>query len=399
MKKRFRSNLSVRAKINQKRNVLIGVSLSLMLTLGFYVFLQMGKNEDAQAFAVTVQKSKAEKTGDWNTGGAWSTGILSSPDSIVVDGHIIDYQNLLVGNNQSLRVAYEDTLVAKQSLSVPNTGSLTVFNRAVLLIEKDYINKNQTSDVVRNGGIMIVLGKLNLTSNNSDIEVQSGGTIYYDKTLNSNDTVRIVGSGAKLDLSKLPNSLYSFYSGIILPVKITDFSLTAEDKGVEVDWIAREEYNVGKYQIERSLDGMEFQTVGDVAALDDAIYAKDYHFLDSNPQAGNNYYRIAVINLDGSVEYSQIASVDCGNKKPKFQLFPSIISGNDINFKGGAFQNKQVKVVVYDLNGRTVLTNDFKADGGEVQTINFSKKLKSGNYYLHVGDGSSIEKEKFIVTN
>jgi hypothetical protein len=80
-------------------------------------------------------------------------------------------------------------------------------------------------------------------------------------------------------------------------------------------------------------------------------------------------------------------------------VFPSVISGNDINFKGGDFQNKQVKVVVYDLNGRTVLANNFKTDGGEVQTINFSQKLKNGNYYIQIAYGTSVEKEKFIVAD
>jgi hypothetical protein len=399
MKKRFKSNLSIKTKLNQKRNVLIGISLSLVLTLGVYVYLQMGNNKEAKAAPKTVQKSNAEKTGDWNTASAWSTGILSSVDSIVVDGTITSIGDVIITANQSLRVAYQDTLIIKQgSLSIPNTSSLTVYNGAVVVVEKDYINNNKTSDVVKSGGVMIVLGKLELNSNNSDIEIQNGGAFYYDTKLNDKVADRLTGTGTKLDLKDLPGSLYALYVGTLLPVKITDFTLNAEDKGIEIEWVAREEYNVLEYQIQRSREGTHFETVGAVPAQEKAIFVKDYNFVDASPKTGDNYYRLAVLNMDGTIEYSDIETVRYVNNSSEFLVFPSVISGTDINFKGGDFQNKNVKVVVYDLNGRAVLTNDIKAGDADVQTINFPQKLKSGNYYIQIAYGNTIEKEKFIVT-
>lgn len=88
--------------------------------------------------------------------------------------------------------------------------------------------------------------------------------------------------------------------GGIFPVTLLNFTGTVQHETALLQWKVVQEINMSHYEVERSADGNTFTSVGSVAAAGTAAYA----FTDINPIAGLSYYRLKVVNADGSFFYS-----------------------------------------------------------------------------------------------
>ena len=61
-------------------------------------------------------------------------------------------------------------------------------------------------------------------------------------------------------------------SGAALPVELLSFKATAEANNVRLDWSVGVEENLSHYEIEKSLDGLEFTNIGSVTAQGLSFY-------------------------------------------------------------------------------------------------------------------------------
>ena len=94
-----------------------------------------------------------------------------------------------------------------------------------------------------------------------------------------------------------------------LPVKLISFTATALQQAVSVNWTVAPEINFSRYEVQQGTDGIHFNTIGAVAAANVSAYS----FSDQHPSPGNNYYRLKMIDRDGSFGYSGIATVNFTN--------------------------------------------------------------------------------------
>jgi hypothetical protein len=93
-----------------------------------------------------------------------------------------------------------------------------------------------------------------------------------------------------------------------LPFKILDFHVKPKVNQSSIQWVVNDESSVKLYVIERSTDGINFQSVlnaGSRALTNTASYQR----YDENPSNGWNYYRLKVIDQKGKVQYSSIQKV------------------------------------------------------------------------------------------
>jgi alpha-L-arabinofuranosidase len=95
---------------------------------------------------------------------------------------------------------------------------------------------------------------------------------------------------------------------ITLPVKLVSFEAKKGDAGVMLNWVTSEEKDLSEYIIERSNDGSIFSSIGTVAAknTDSSLYA----YVDTKSvNAPMLYYRLVVVEADGSKVSSRVVSV------------------------------------------------------------------------------------------
>jgi hypothetical protein len=97
---------------------------------------------------------------------------------------------------------------------------------------------------------------------------------------------------------------------ILLDNNLTTF--TAEPQGNRqslLKWTVENSHTVATYEVERSSDGINGYTVGEVASHRQST-EDNYRFTDVSPRDGHNYYRIRAVENDGTINFSDWRVVD-----------------------------------------------------------------------------------------
>jgi hypothetical protein len=106
-----------------------------------------------------------------------------------------------------------------------------------------------------------------------------------------------------------------------LPVSLLQF-LAAEQNGtIALEWHTANETGVVSYGVERSTDGRTFVALGTVKAKG-TNRANAYSFTDKQPLSPLNYYRLSIVDSDGSTRYSKVLLVKTGSLT-KMELYPN----------------------------------------------------------------------------
>ena len=101
----------------------------------------------------------------------------------------------------------------------------------------------------------------------------------------------------------------SISSGSPLPVELTRFDATIKGQSVNVSWATASEKNNDHFDVQRSATGDEFTTISTVKGQGNSSSAHEYTFTDGHPLAGQTYYRLRQVDIDGSSSYSPVVAV------------------------------------------------------------------------------------------
>lgn len=168
-----------------------------------------------------------------------------------------------------------------------------------------------------------------------------------------------------------------------LPVELIAFTAAADDKRVTLNWETTEERGNDRFVVERSTDGRRWVQLGSVLA--NGRSNGNYRFLDEQPYAGTNVYRLRQLDLDGRAtlygpvvaEFTAGALAVYPNPATDRLRFNRAFSGD-------------VRVELFDGAGRRLLSVT-PADG----TLNVSD-LEPGLYLLSVREGDRTESVRFL---
>lgn len=171
-----------------------------------------------------------------------------------------------------------------------------------------------------------------------------------------------------------------------LPLRLVSFAGSMSDNGiVTLRWATAEEENTSHFEILRSNDGRTFRQLGAVSASGSGDH--DYIFTDTGSGLGN-YYRLRMIDHDGSFTYSRIINITAPHEKP-MTIFPNPANNLlTVDFSGWKILPRKATVV--DIYGR--LYKQIRVDGN--RTLVPLDGYAPGVYFLSVENGDAI---KFIV--
>ena len=137
-----------------------------------------------------------------------------------------------------------------------------------------------------------------------------------------------------------------------LPVTWLAFTATKNKAEVVLHWQTANELNTSHFNVQRSSDGVHFETLQKVTAMQGNGGIKAYSFTDRQPRTGLNYYRLQQADKDGSLNYSAIVTVDFVNTRA-FSIYPNPCTTKEIyvNDAGSHLQ----KMVITDAAGKKIL--------------------------------------------
>jgi hypothetical protein len=164
--------------------------------------------------------------------------------------------------------------------------------------------------------------------------------------------------------------------GSALPVELINFSARRSGRFVDLNWETVTENNNAYFEIQRSLDGLDFVSLGKVNGAGTSLELVNYSFEDLDPYNGTSFYRIKQVDFDGISSYSEVRSVEF---EGALHIFPNPTSGKLFVY---GQPNDLSSLQIVDLLGKDkselIETADFRA--GSV-CIDFSD-LSPGIYLL-----------------
>lgn len=160
---------------------------------------------------------------------------------------------------------------------------------------------------------------------------------------------------------------------LVLPVKLIDFNASATENNNLISWKTTSEENANRFEVYKSLNGVDFELAGEVEAAGFSQTLQSYSFTDASiAENVTVFYRLKLIDNDGSFTWSKIVTVAATNANTtKVQsVYPNPTSGVlNINFSQLSETNFNVQIIdafgkVYqqvnseDLNGSSNVSFD-----------------------------------------
>jgi len=163
--------------------------------------------------------------------------------------------------------------------------------------------------------------------------------------------------------------------GLGLPIELARFEGHSMDSEVQLEWTTLSEAGSEEFIVQRSSDAVSWLDLGSIAAQGFSAEAIDYLHIDRQPTVGDNFYRLKMMDLDGSFEYSGVVNVPF-HSTGDISVYPNI-SQNSITVDFGGQEPSKFHIIdTYGKIWRTIVTEDVRAE------VDISQ-LNSGMYYLH----------------
>lgn len=191
----------------------------------------------------------------------------------------------------------------------------------------------------------------------------------------------------------------------LLPVELISF--TGENKGAEnhLNWITATEVNNDYFEVQRSKDALNFETIGQVEGNGTVSTESNYSFIDEDPFTGTNFYRLKQVDFDGTTDFSEIISLDVAASndiaKNNLELWPN--PATDLIKIGGLKSiesSEEVTLVIFDMQGIERYRTTFLAKEADQIEIVIAE-FESGMYFaeLRSTNNGLIESIDFVKQN
>lgn len=187
------------------------------------------------------------------------------------------------------------------------------------------------------------------------------------------------------------------------PVKFLGFNVTKKNNDAVITWqIENESAITDRYEIERSLNGVDFKKVYTVTAKNNGSTANSYELTDLNltsiRRSGVIYYRIKQFDKDGQFVTTAIKNLRLDGKSLAISVYPNPIK-NYANVSIDLVEDARVMLTINDVSGKQVQTMPLQLFKGlNVKKVNMSG-LAAGSYMLQVNTGTEIKTVPLVKAN
>lgn len=186
-------------------------------------------------------------------------------------------------------------------------------------------------------------------------------------------------------------------AGTPLPVRFSDFKGFIRHGQVELEWHVDFEFNVLRYEIERSNDGVHFFYAGAMAARNSES-GSSYKWIDVFPGAGNNYYRIKNVYKDGNLIYSSVVKLTVKDQLLLFTVYPNPVLQGNMFLRATDLQPGNYVIEIMNTEKQVLFRKQINHTGGNInQALTLPTAVKSGIYSIQLTGNEFIEAKTFII--
>jgi len=231
-------------------------------------------------------------------------------------------------------------------------------------------------------------------------------SVYKTTTSAFNLTTNTFNTAGTYNLNLTANNLsgcaLSFQTASIqvatpLPLTLVNFdAFDQEDRTVLLTWLTASEENVSHFEIQRGIDGSVFASIGHVTATGNSRLPEHYRFTDATPGTGKIYYRLKMIDLDGTATYSKVAVVYLAPALAVTSVAPNPFT-DALNISLQLGQPQQLHVRIFDAAGKEIRSILFNGQKG-MNTVQIQQLggLPGGLYILQLHTAGQIMQYKLV---
>ncbi len=254
-----------------------------------------------------------------------------------------------------------------------------------------------TAQTIR--GVFISYSDLGIT-NNAPIygfslfgaDVNSSMPNIADLSSNTDYPINTGTGGSTTFGLDLINGMLMVHSTLV-PVKISNFKASLlKEENVQISWNTLQEINNHKFIIEKSLDGINWLSIGEIKGANNSNEVLNYSFIDY--QTRNTlitYYRLKQIDYDNKFEYSNVISFINKLSYLALNIYPNPTEKSIKFVLTENISNASIKI--FDLNGVQVFENlNFTGTDSEIDLSTF----KSGIYFIQIANDELFLKSEFV---
>lgn len=335
-----------------------------------------------------AQSSVNEYSGSWDQSTSWAGGVIPGTISsgtmtattkvMVIRGTIQALYNAnLVSSNLSIDAG--DTLVILGNLT-STLSSLT--NNGVLIVYGDMSN-SLSNNTISGTGKMVVTG---------DYNNALGGNTFTGPSYilgNTNGFLFTPSVEDETDLANDDPGLQSYVENlyVTLPVELVSFDVVMDDRKAVVSWETSTETNNDYFIIERSIDGITFDSLVSVQGSGESHELLYYSFVDGNPLVGRSYYRLSQVDYHGALTHHNIVSLE-NTDVNQIKFYPNPVA--DFIFTNVDLTNFSISIK--DTQGVDQYGISTNIDGLPAIDIHH---VESGVYFLTIYDNRDQTTKSF----
>jgi hypothetical protein len=175
------------------------------------------------------------------------------------------------------------------------------------------------------------------------------------------------------------------------------FEVSKQSEGVRINWVDINDAQIARFNVQKSTDGVNWNTIQVVPAVSNSVQAKDYEINDLTPIEGLNIYRIQSVKVDGNNSLTKERSLNI--KLPaEFAIYPNpaqtIVMVDMAGFTGrigtlSFFNTLGLKVKEIKLTEQSVA----------MMNVNLSD-LTDGQYFVTISvEGKRASTQRLVINN
>lgn len=164
----------------------------------------------------------------------------------------------------------------------------------------------------------------------------------------------------------------------VLPLELHSFSARQQESKVALEWKTENEENVSHFVLERSVNSVDYKKLSIINAMN--TIQMTYSSTDESPMAGLNYYRLRMVDKDGSYKISKVIPIKINNNS--WVLAYPNPAVNEINIIVNSGKKTTEIFGIYDMSGKQVLQQQYQLEQGYNKIGINIKSLSEGTYLI-----------------
>jgi cytochrome c peroxidase len=183
---------------------------------------------------------------------------------------------------------------------------------------------------------------------------------------------------------------------VVAPVELLNFTGKFVDNKVILAWQTAQEINNEFFTIERSMDGVNWSTIGQLKSIgNNTKSVNNYTFNDVNLMSDKQYYRLKQTDFNKRFTYSKIIAVQLNgfNNLPKITIFPNPTTHQITIELSNLSLNNTTELQLINELGQVVFTKNKLINYSE--TINLSA-FPNGQYVVLIKSNGQLISRKLV---